>query len=105
MNSNDATSPTSPNAVLSNTSSEPADSPTTSKPTPNPLADLEVPLLGLVPKLVSEMTEQEMRDRVLRIQQLRTSSQTFQAALRADGGEAADKSAAERLKNEFSDYI
>jgi hypothetical protein len=95
MNSNEEASPTTAGAKTTNGSS--------------PLASCEVPLMGLVVKPMSQMTDEELREKVIRIQQLRTSPQTMQAAIRDDGLEPGEKpnekTGLQKLKETFDEYL
>jgi len=98
MNSKDMESPTTPKSTDSNNSSPAV---TLSAQT---ITIREGPLQVLAGKPMSQMTDEELRARVLRIQQLRTSAPTFQAAARMDGGDEGAV-AAEEVKSEMSDYL
>lgn len=96
MSLNDKESPTTPE--------QPSSSSTL--PTSNLSVDLstaEIPLFGLVQKPRDQMTAEELRERVLRIQQLRTSPQTLRAAV--EERDPADKNAVEKLKATLGDYV
>ena len=67
-----------------NPSSSPS-SPTSLSPTADQIAFDEAPLVGMVGKLMSEMSEEELRAKVQEIRTFRTSSQTLRAALSSKG--------------------
>jgi len=61
----------------------------------------EVPLFGLTPKPRDKMSDEELRERIQRIQQLRVSPQTFRAAVEEDKEEKQTS----KLTNLMSDYL
>ena len=89
MNSMPETSPKSPKSTNSNNSSPAATlSPTTSmsdtsqQDSPEEMEDfLTAPLMGLCPKPLHLMTEEERKNHVLMLRQLQQSAQTFKAEL------------------------
>jgi hypothetical protein len=92
MNSNDDKSPISPDATTSNASSSTASLPTVMA---------ELPLFGLTKLTMDKMSDEELRARVVRIQQLRVSPQTFRAAVEED--KESDKGPS--IQSMFSDYV
>jgi len=92
MNSSEDKSQTTPEPTTSSTSSSTATLPTV-------LA--EVPLFGLTPKPRDKMSDEELRERIQRIQQLRVSPQTFRAAVEEDKEEKQTS----KLTNLMSDYL
>ena len=51
----------------------------------------EAPLLGLCPKPVREMSEQEKRSHLARIRNMRTNFASWRAGVGAESGEGQDK--------------
>jgi hypothetical protein len=100
MNLNPEESQTSP----ASTTSSPSSSTAASHSPLELLIEAETPLFGLKMKPMDQMTEEELSAAVLRIQQLRTSAQTFRAAV--ESGEREPRpGAVEAVKNMLSDYV
>ena len=74
MNSENETSPTSPNVPNSSTLSQPV---------PSPTEDFDSePLVGLLPR-GQELSEDQIREHVINLRQMRQSFQTYKATMEA----------------------
>ena len=70
----------------------------------NTIQENEAPLVGMLPKTLSEMSEEELRAFVQEVQSLRTTVQTLNAQVairRAVKAEAAETKKTESLFGEF----
>lgn len=87
---------------VKNQSSNPL-SQTSSSPTVDQIVFDEAPLVGMMGKLMSEMSEEELRAKVQEIRTFRTSSQTLRAAL-AKGKASKEEKQPETTPGMFNDF-
>lgn len=72
---------------------------------PDPEIDLEIPLEGLISKPMHLMSEEELREKVQKLHEYRTNSQSLRAALNKEKGVKKEKERVDTQTKSLFDSI